>query len=140
MADFQDLKLGALQDMITLSNSIGDNDLVDGALIDTLNGISTQETVRDQSVDLRRSFLLQKSSGACDGIGGVCKIVDQDSGAILDVTDKHHGGILAISDLGGTAFLFTKEKAVSMPQATHIHLAMRIAYDFNGKGVDIPCE
>jgi hypothetical protein len=96
--------------VLALIYSVGHNDLVQCASVDTVDGVAAQDAVGDERVHLRRAFLLQQLRRAGDGVGGVREIVDKDSGAVRDVSDQHHGRVLPVVDLCGAAFFVNKGK------------------------------
>lgn len=105
MPDLQNLQLGASSQVVGLVNTVGHDDLVKGAGVDPIDGVATQNAVCHQGVDAGSALLLQELGGASDGVRRVRKVIDEDGGAILDISDQHHGGILAVCDLGGAALL-----------------------------------
>lgn len=58
-----------------------------------------------QGVDSGGALLLEEFGGAGDGVGGVGEVVDEDGEARGDIAHEHHGGVLAVGDLCGPAFL-----------------------------------
>jgi hypothetical protein len=105
VADFQDLQLRAATKVINLVDTVGHNHLVKGASIDALDGVTTENAVGNQGINLRCALLLEQFGGASDRIRGISQIVNQNGYPIANITDQHHGGILAVCDLGGAALL-----------------------------------
>ena len=83
MTNFQDFELGASAQVLRLGNAIGHNNLVQSTGIDAVNGVTAKNTVCHESVDARSAFLLQKLSGASDGVRCIGQIINQDRGAVL---------------------------------------------------------
>ena len=86
MPNIEHLELRALLFMLLLRHAVGHNDLVKGARIDTLNGISTENPVCDESVDFCRALLLEQLCGASDSIRCVREVIDENSSAIGNVS------------------------------------------------------
>jgi hypothetical protein len=105
VANLQDLEFGAGLQVLLLGHGVGGDDLVDGAGVDALDRVAGENTVCDERVHSLRAFLLQELGGACDGVGGIGQVIDEDGGAATDFTDEQHCGVLAIRDLRGAAFL-----------------------------------
>lgn len=103
--DIQHLELGADPLVLVLGNRVGDYDLVDAAGVDPGNGISAEDTVRDEHDDLEGTLTLQKLSGASDGVRGVDDVVDKDADTVGNVTNQHHAGVSLLVVLDGAAFL-----------------------------------
>jgi hypothetical protein len=110
VADFEDLQLGTPLLVLRLVDRVGYDDLVKRTGVDAINGITAQDAVRDERIHLGSALLLQQLGGTCDGVGGVGQIVDEDGGAVCDVTDQHHGRILPVVDLSGAALLVDQRK------------------------------
>jgi hypothetical protein len=98
--------------VIRLIHAVGHYHLVQGARIDPVNSVSTENAMCDQGVDFGSALLLQQLRSARDGIGGVRQIIDQDSSAILDVTDQHHSCVLAVGDLSRAPLLLKLEDSL----------------------------
>lgn len=105
VSDFQDFELGASSLVLFLVNCVCYNDFVEGAGIDALNGVAGKDTVGDECVHFGRTFLLQQLCGASDGVGCVGQVIDKDGRALGDISDQHHGSILTVVDLCGSALL-----------------------------------
>jgi hypothetical protein len=110
VADLEDLQLGTPLLVLRLVDRVGYDDLVKRAGVDAINGIAAQDAVRDERVHLGSALLLQQLGGTCDGVGGVGQIVDENGGAVCNVTDQHHGRILPVADLGRAALLVNQRK------------------------------
>lgn len=104
----QHLQLRTPRLVLRLVHGIRHNDLIQRARIDPIDRIPAQDAVRDERKDLRRALLLEQLGCARNRVGGIGQVVDEDSGAVRDVADEHHGGVLAVVDLGGAA-LFVDE-------------------------------
>jgi hypothetical protein len=96
--------------MLRLIDRVRHNDFVQGASVDAIDRIAAQDAVRDERVHLGCAFLLQQLGRACDGVGGVCQIVYEDGRAVCDVAHQHHGRVLAVVDLCGSALLVDEGK------------------------------
>jgi hypothetical protein len=105
VANLQDLELGARLEVLLLGHGVGGDDFVDGAGVDALDGIAREYAVSDECIHGLGTFLLQELGGACDGVGGIGQVIDEDGGAATDFTDEQHCGVLTIRDLCGAAFL-----------------------------------
>lgn len=99
IAHLQDLQLRTPRLMLRLIHRIRDNYLIQRTGINPLNRIAAENAVRNQRIHLRRALLLQQLRGARNGVGGIGQVVDEDGGAVRDVPDEHHGGVLAVGDL-----------------------------------------
>lgn len=110
VANFEDLQLWAPRLVLGLVNGVGDNDLVQCTGVDAINGISTENAVSDQRIHLRRALLLHQLSSTSDSVRCVCQIIDEDGSAVCNITDQHHGRILPVADLGGSALLVDQRK------------------------------
>jgi hypothetical protein len=64
--------------------------------------------MRNQRKNLRRALLLQKLSGPRNRVRCISQIIDEDSGAVRNISHQHHSRVLAVVDLRGTA-LFVDE-------------------------------
>jgi hypothetical protein len=104
-SDLQDFQLGTLATVLFLWDAVGDDDLVKRRGVDTGNGITAEHTMGDQGVDLGSTLLLQQLGSAGNGVGGVSQVIHEDAGLALDISHKHHGGILTIRDAGWASFL-----------------------------------
>jgi hypothetical protein len=96
--------------VILLGHRVGHNDLVQCTSVDALNRISTQDAVCNERDYLRSALLLQKFRRAGNGVGGIRQIIDQDSCALPNVSNQHHGRILPVVDLCGAALLVDEGK------------------------------
>lgn len=96
--------------MVRLVDRVGHNDLVECAGIDTIDGVAAQDAVGDERIHLGGTFLLQQLGRTRDGVGRVGQVIDEDSYAVGHVSDQHHGGVLAVIDLRGSALLVDKRK------------------------------
>lgn len=110
VADFKDLQLRATRLVLCLVDSVGHNHLVQRTGVDAINSISAENAVSDQRKHLRSTLLLQQLGCACDRVRCVRQIVDQDSGTVCNVSNKHHGRILPVADLCGSALLVNERK------------------------------
>jgi hypothetical protein len=110
VADLEDLQLGASRLVFGLIYRVRHNHLVKGASVDTIDSVSAQDAVGDERIHLRGAFLFQQLCRTRDGIGSIRQIVDEDCRTVRDVSDEHHGRILAIVDLGGAALLVNERK------------------------------
>lgn len=91
--------------MFLLRHTVRHDHLIQRAGIDPLDCIARKHAVGQQRVDFRGALLLEECGGAGDGVGGVGEVVDEDGEARGDVADEHHGGVLAVGDFRGAAFL-----------------------------------
>jgi hypothetical protein len=105
VADFKDLKLGAQAQVLLLLHAVGHHHLVKGASVDALDGVAAQDTMGDQGINLGCALLLEELGGPSNRVRGVRQVIDQNGYPVTDVTDQHHGGILAVCDLGRAALL-----------------------------------
>lgn len=94
--DIQNLELGASLSVLVLWNRVGDNDLVNGRCIDTLDGVAAEDTVGKESVDDSSAFVLEQLGRSGDGVRSVSQIVHENAGTIGHVANQHHGGVLTI--------------------------------------------
>jgi hypothetical protein len=106
---FENLQLLATLLVLLLINAVGDNNLVNGTSIDTVDGITTEHAVSDESDDLAGTLLLQELGCASDGVGSIGKIVDKNGDAVCDITHQHHCRVLAIGDLSWATLLRTSQ-------------------------------
>lgn len=91
--------------VLLLGHTIGNDYLVKITVVDAINSVAAEDAVSDQRVNHSGAFFLQQSGCACNGVGGVGEIVDQDGRSVSDVAYKHHGCVLAIRDARWTPFL-----------------------------------
>jgi hypothetical protein len=105
IADLENLQLGAPRLVLGLVDGVGHNDLVQGTRVDAVDGVATKDAMRDQRIHLRGALLLDQLGRACDSVGCVRQVVDENGGAICDVANQHHGRVLAVADLCGAALL-----------------------------------
>lgn len=96
--------------MLGLRDCVGHNDLVEGAGVDAINGVSAENAMRDERVDLGSTLFLQELRGTCDCVRSICQIVDKDRCSVRNVSNQHHGGVLPIADLCGAAFFVDERK------------------------------
>lgn len=113
MPNFQNLQFGASGQVLLLRNGVCDDDLIQGAGVDPLNCVTTQDAMRDKREHLRRTLLLQKLSRTRDGIRRVGQIINQDRSAAFHIPDKHHRRVLTVRDSSRAAFLFFGNLSVS---------------------------
>ena len=105
MSHVKNLQLRAPLEMLLLRDAVGDNDLIQITLVDAINGVSTQDTVRYKSNYRCRTFLLEQSRSASDGVGSIRKIVDENGSPVRHISNKHHCSILPVGDSRRAAFL-----------------------------------
>lgn len=110
VAYFKHFQLRAACPVVGLVDRVGHYDLVQGAGVDAVDCVAAQNAVRDEREHFCRAFLLQQLCSACDGVRGVREIIDEDGGAVRDVSDQHHGRILAVVDLCGASLLVDEGK------------------------------
>lgn len=91
--------------MLVLWDRVGHHQLVDGRRLDAADGVSAEDTVGEECVDLGGTLLLEELGSSGDGVARVQQVVDEDTDPICYVTDEHHAGVLPIRNLGGAAFL-----------------------------------
>lgn len=103
--NFKDFQLGAQATVFILRNAVRYDDLVQSGSIDTRNGISTEYAVSEQSVNVGCSLLFQQLGRPCNCVRRIRQIVDQDSNSVGNLSNQHHGGVLAIGNAGGSTFL-----------------------------------
>jgi len=96
--------------MLLLRHRVGHDDLVQSTVVDTINGISTQNAVGDECNHLCSTLLLQELRRASDGVRCIGQIVNEDSRALGHVSDQHHCSVLAVADLCGAALLVDESK------------------------------
>lgn len=105
VAHFKHFQLGATCLVFGLVHGICHDNLVQRTRIDTIDRVAAQYAVGDQRVHCCGTFLFEKLRSSRNGIRGICQVVDEDGGTLLDFSDKHHGGILTVADLCRAAFL-----------------------------------
>ena len=105
VADLQDLELGATAQVINLVHTVGHNNPVKGARVDALNSVTAQNAVRDQCVNLGCALLFQQLGGTGDRVRSIREVVNQNGYPIANITNQHHGSVLAVCDLSGAALL-----------------------------------
>lgn len=105
VTNLQDLKLRACLQVLLLRHGVGGDDLVDGTSIDAFDGVAREHTVGDERVHGLGAFLLEELGCACDGVGGIGQVIDENCGATAHFTNKQHRGILTIRNLRWAAFL-----------------------------------
>lgn len=102
----QNLQLFAPNLVLFLRYRVCNHNLVDGRRIDAVNGISAENAVGNQSVNLGcLAPLLEQLRSAGEGIGGIGHIVNKDSDLVGKVSDEHHCRGVAVSDAGRAALL-----------------------------------
>ena len=72
---------------------------------DSFNGISTKNAMRHERIYFSRVLLLQQFGCTSDRVARIGQVVDQNRGAIRNITHEHHGCILAVRDLSWAALL-----------------------------------
>lgn len=103
--NFENLELGAQPTMLVLRDRVGDHNLVNGRSIDASNGISTEDTMGEQSVYSSSALTLEKLGGSGNGVARVDDVINQDAHTIGNVTNKHHAGISVFGELDRASFL-----------------------------------
>jgi imidazolonepropionase-like amidohydrolase len=106
-----------------LRYAIGRDQLVDGTVLDAVDGVPAQDTVGDEGIYSSSALLLEELCSSRDlplsvlihmynrsqrpshGASGVDKIVDQNTDTVDHVTYEDHAGALGRADLGRAAFL-----------------------------------
>jgi hypothetical protein len=110
VAHFKDLQLRASRLVLSLVDSVRDDYFVERAGVDALDRVSAQDAVRDERIHLGCALFLQQLRRAGNRIGGICKIIDQNRGPIFHVSNQHHGRVLPVVDLCGSALLVDERK------------------------------
>lgn len=89
-SNIQNLKLVTLLLVNVLSNAVGDDHVIKSTSIDSVDSVTAQDTMTDESIDLLGTFTLEELCGARDSVRGVGKIVDEDGCLADNVTNKDH--------------------------------------------------
>lgn len=105
LTNVQNFQLGTQSEVLILRNTIRYNDLIQWGSINPIDGISAEDTVGEECVDLGRALLLQKLRSSGDCVGSVRQIIDENCYPIRNISYEHHGGILSVCDSSGSAFL-----------------------------------
>lgn len=96
--NLQNLEFWASSLVLLLWNRVGNNDLVNSRGIKAGQGISGEDTVGDQRIDIGSTLALDKLGSTGDSVAGISQIIDDDGNTACNISDKHHSGILAIGD------------------------------------------
>lgn len=120
ISDFEYLQLSTALLMLCLVDAVGNHDLVKRTSIDSVDGITTEDTVGDESDHLGGSLLLQELGSTSDGVRSVGKIIDENSSPLGNITYQHHGRVLTIGDLSGTTLLRYRQQLE--PHCLLLHL------------------
>ena len=101
----ENIKFRTLSAVLELGNRVGDEDLVDGGSVDLGDGISAEDAVGEKGIDFESSLTLEELGGAGNGVASINHVIDKDTDAVRNVTNKHHAGISVFGELDRTAFL-----------------------------------
>lgn len=75
LGDIKDIKFGAQSSLVLiLWHTVGGDELVDAAVLDTRDGVAAKDTVSDKSEYLCSAFPLQELGSACDLSGCVSHV------------------------------------------------------------------
>ena len=96
--NLENLELWASSLVLLLWHGVGDNNLVNSRGVEAGQGISGEDTVGDQRIDVGSTLALDKLGSAGDSVAGISQIIDDDSNTACNISDKHHSRILAIGD------------------------------------------
>lgn len=129
--DVEHLQLGARAAVFLLGNRVCYNHLVNGRGIDSRDGISTEDAVGDEGIDLGGALALEQLRGARNGVACVDNIVDQNANAVCDITDEHHAGIALLVKFYRPTFLSVGRESESRRDMER---------KWKGRGCSLPCE
>lgn len=104
-ANLQYFEFRAQALVLFLWDTVSDDDFVDGARVDASDGVAAENSVCEESVDVGSALSLYKLGGAGNGVGCISEIIDDNGDPASDISHKHHGGVLAVSDASRTTFL-----------------------------------
>jgi len=110
VAHFKHFQLGTTRLVLSLIDRVRDYDLVQCAGVDAIDSIAAQDAVGNERIHLGRALLLQQLRGPSNGIRGICQVVDEDGGALCNVSDQHHGRVLSVVNLRGSTLLVNEGK------------------------------
>ena len=65
--------------ILFLRNTVCDNDFIESGSIDPRNGIAAEHAMGEQRIHHRSTLLFQEFSCARDGIGGIGKVIHENS-------------------------------------------------------------
>lgn len=105
IADLEDLQFGTPLLMLSLINSISDNDLVEGTGVDAIDSVTAEHAVGDKSINSTGALLLDQFGSTSDGVAGVSQIVNEDRRLARNITDQHHCGILSVGNFSRPTLL-----------------------------------
>lgn len=91
--------------MLFLWDTVSDDDFVDGAGVDAGDGVTAENSVGEESVDVGSALSLYKLGSAGNGVGCISEVIDDNGDTASNISHKHHGGVLAVSDASWTTFL-----------------------------------
>lgn len=88
--DIDDLDLAALFLILRLWHRVGDDELFEATIRDSLHRFPTQDPVSDDRIHLGRSFFEQAFGCQTKRAARIGHVVDQDRDLALDTSDEHH--------------------------------------------------
>ena len=83
-----------LLDRVTERNRVSHYDLVNGTVLDSVEGRLVEQTMSAESIDLVRTMLFQLVSSSAQGASSVHQVVKYDDILAFNVTDEIHSGYL----------------------------------------------
>jgi hypothetical protein len=86
-ADLQNFQLGTQAAMFILRDAVGHHDLIQGGRIDTGDGITAEDTMSEQGVDVGGALLFQQLCGSCDGIRCVRQVIYKYGYFVRDISN-----------------------------------------------------
>lgn len=91
--------------MVLLRNGVCHDHLVDSRSIDTRDGVTTENAVRQEGIDVSSTLLLEQLGSSRNGVAGIDEVVNEDADLVLDITHQHHAGIALLGVLGRASLL-----------------------------------
>lgn len=102
----QEAKLGAHLHVLALGNGVGHDNLVDGRSVDAGDGVTAENAMGQEGVDLSSAVLLEELGSPRDRVAGINKIINENAHLVLDITNQHHTGVALLAVLGGATLLW----------------------------------
>lgn len=104
-ANLQYFEFRAKAFVLFLWDTVSDDDFVNGAGVDAGDGVAAENSVCEKGIDVGSTFPLYKLGGAGNRVRCISEIIDDNGNSASDISHKHHGGVLAVSDASRSTFL-----------------------------------
>jgi hypothetical protein len=104
---------------------VSDDDVLEHAVVDVLNGLAAENAVRDDGYDLGGTVGHDRLSCLAESTAGIGHVIDQNSNLVLYVSDEHHardfvGACALLVDQGETKVQTVSYRRCSAKVLAHV--------------------